>query len=286
MGSLITGQSYSEVTATLERLDHFGITPEHFKEVRSDDAIAKVVAEAWHAAMKNRYVNEEVESTFTYPDEYQLQPIEAQIKALLAISAFKDLDASWALENGQAWYDGLQLPEWVEGPLVYVWHERFGGYHALLELVLSAIAESRIFHNYNQGELGEKYLRQSERSVNAEQAIKANQPGDVIIVLSQAGIRYRGNSARCARVLYDTDEFGLGAVAEGCRALSHPKRFVRWEQLHVDCGGDEYALVVDGDFCFAPCFSFDASEVGFGTRRVDYADGHFGSSSALVPQQL
>lgn len=258
---------------------------EHGDELRV--AVAEViVAKTRELSLSNQFADEEVESMFTYPDEYQLQPIEAQIKALLAISAFKDLDASWALENGQAWYDGLQLPEWVEGPLVYVWHERFGGYHALLELVLSAIAESLTFHNYRQGKLGEKYLRQSERSVNAELAIKANQPGDVIIVPNQAGIRFRGKSARRACVLYNTDEFGLGAVAESCRALSHPKRFVRWEQLHVDCGGDEYAPLADGDFCHAPYLVFCGGGVEFDTFRVGHADVHYGSSSALVPQQL
>lgn len=284
MGNLIKKQSYSEVTATLERLDRFGITPEHFKEIRSDDATAKVVAEAWHEAMKSRFADEEVKSTFTYPDEYQLQSVKAQIKALLAIPAFKDLDVFWALEHGQAWFDGLQLPEWVEGPLVYVWHERLGGYHALLELVLSAIAESRTFRNFRQGTLGENYLRQSERSRSAEVDMKAHQPGDLIIVPNQAGIRWRGKSNRRARVLYDTDEFGLGAVAEGCRALSHPKRFVRWEQLHVDCGGDEYAPSADGDFCRAPCFGFGGG-VEFGTFDVGSASEVYGSASAFLPQQ-
>ena len=284
MGNLIR-EPMSEVVATIERLDHFGITPEDFKEVRSDDATARAIVEAWHEVMKNRFANEEVASTFTYPDEYQLASIEAQVRTLLAIPAFKDLDVSWALEQGQAWYDGLGMPDWAEGPLVYVWHERFGGYNALLELVLSAIADSRTFHNYRQGALGEKHLRQSERSRNAENAIKASQPGDVIIVPSQAGIRYRGRSVRRARVLYETGEFGLGAVAEGCRALTHPKRFVRWEQLHVDCGGDEFAPHADGVFCGAPYFRFDDDEVEFDSSDVGLFDGLYGSASGFVPQQ-
>ena len=64
MGNLIR-EPMSEVVATIERLDHFGITLEDFKEVRSDDVTARAVVEAWHEVMKNRFANEEVASTFT-----------------------------------------------------------------------------------------------------------------------------------------------------------------------------------------------------------------------------
>ena len=284
MGSLLK-TAYSEVTATLERLDHFGATADDLREIRSNDNAAKAVVEAIQAITGNRYANEGVESSFTYPSDYTgHKSIREQVEALLAIPAFNDLDAIWVLDKGQAWYDELSLPDWVEGPLVYVWHEALGGYHATLEQVLKAIADSRTFYNYRTGQLTPSRLRQHARTVKMEKVIKAGQPGDLIIVPSQAGLRHRGRSVRRARVRFYEHEFGLGSVAEGCRVLSHPGRFIRWEQLQVDCAGDEFAPDAVGDFSSAPYLNFSGGRVRFDAGDVDLPDDHFGSASGFLPQ--
>jgi hypothetical protein len=285
MGSLLR-TPHSEVTATLERLEHFGATADDLREIRSNDEAARATVEAIQTITGNLYISEEVESNFTYPPEYTgPKPIRAQVEALLAIPAFKDLDTTWALEEGQKWYDGLSLPEWIEGPLVYVWHEALGGYHTALNLALEAIGSSRKLHNYRKGQMmTSDHLRQHEKTVLAERALKEQQPGGFIIVPSQAGLRWRGKSIRRTLVRFEEGEFGLGALTECCRAITHPERFVRWEQLHVDCPGDEFAPDAGGAFSRAFYLSFLDGRVEFVTVLVDKPHAYFGSASGFLSQ--
>lgn len=234
-------------------------------------------------SQNNQFADEEVYSNFAYPPEYKgPKSIKEQVEILLKY--FPALDSEWALKNGQKWYDQLILPSWVEGPLVYVWRKAFGGYNATLEQILEKIQSIRKIHNYRSRKLGINYLRQHRQTIDAENAFKKHQPGDLIIVPSQAGLRWRGKSVRRSRVLYTRGEFGLGSVAESCRIISHPERFVRWEQLQVDCAGDEYTPRAGGDFSDAPCFGFYDGRVGFGASGVGVASDDYGSASAFLPQ--
>jgi hypothetical protein len=79
-------------------------------------------------------------------------------------------------------------------------------------------------------------------------------------------------------------EFGLGAFAVGCMLLTHPEREVKWEQLHMDCAGDEFAPDADGDFSRAPVFFFSDGKVGFGAYWFDRARDGYGSVSGFLPQ--
>ena len=80
------------------------------------------------------------------------------------------------------------------------------------------------------------------------------------------------------------NEFGLGAFAIGIMLLTHPEREVQWEQLHVDCAGDEFAPDAGGVFSVAPIFRFHVGEVEFGADWFDRADENCGSASAFVSQ--
>ena len=246
----------------------------------------QVTIEGVRADMSNPYSDEEMESNFTYPSEYTgHKSIREQVEALLAIPDFKNLDAQWALNKGQDWYDGLSLPDWVEGPLVYVWYEAFGGYHATLEKVLKLISGSRKFSNYRKGQLNKGRLRQHYKTIYAESSLKKHQPGDLIIVPSQAGLRHRGLSVRQARVRFDLCEFGLGSVAEGCRILTHPERFVCSHQLYVDCAGDEFDNPdSDARFNHTPHFRFLCGKVEFATLWFDIAYNCYGSASGFLLQ--
>ena len=82
--------------------------------------------------------------------------------------------------------------------------------------------------------------------------------------------------------MFIVNEFGLGAFAVGCMLLTHPERLVRWEQLHIDCGGDEYDWLADGDWSRCPCFSFGDVRVEFSANGVDCADQSFGSASGFL----
>jgi len=230
------------------------------------------------------FADEEVSSSYLYPPEYKRRSIKEQVERLLVL--FPNLKAEWALTHGQQWYDGLTLPKWVEGPLVYPWWEAFGGYHAALAELLKKIVESRCFYNYRDGQFDAAHLRQAALTAKLEAQLKAIQPGDLLIVPSQAGLRWRGKSVRRGRVLYMQNEFGLGSVAEASRALTHPERYVRFDELDTDCSGDEFRADADGLFGHAPLFVFGDDRLKFGTNDVGDADAYYGSASGFFPQSV
>ncbi len=275
--SLLTETPGSELHATWEALAAAGIRRADLKKIRSNPELAGQIAKI--LAVRER------RTTYTYPSEYHPLSIVEQVKALQKVPAFNELDASWALNEAQAWYNDLELPDWIENPLVYVWNESLGGYHNALELVLKAIANERKLYNYRERQLTPEHLRQSEATREAELKLKADQPGDFLVVPSQVGDRWGNYSVKEVRESYGEGEFGLSSVAVGCLALSHPNRLVRWEQLHMDCAGDEFDDPdAGGRFDRAPCFNFNVGKVEFGTFWFDNAYQYFGSASAFVPQ--
>ena len=80
------------------------------------------------------------------------------------------------------------------------------------------------------------------------------------------------------------NEFGLGAFASSIMVLTHPERLVQWEQLHVDCAGDEFSPGADGDFSSAPVFYFYDGKVEFSAYWCDHANRDYGSASAFLSQ--
>jgi hypothetical protein len=96
-------------------------------------------------------------------------------------------------------------------------------------------------------------------------------------------MRHRGKSVRRARETFSGNEFGLGAFAMGCMVLFHPEHYVKWEQLHTDCAGDEFDPDADGAFSMAPLFNF-GDELAFDACDVSGARPYFGSVSGFLPQ--
>ena len=80
------------------------------------------------------------------------------------------------------------------------------------------------------------------------------------------------------------NEFGLGAYHIGIMLLTHPSRLQHFDDLWIDCVGDEYASAGDGGFVSAPYFAFDDGEVEFDTRFSDDASDNYGSASAVCSQ--
>jgi hypothetical protein len=66
-------------------------------------------------------------------------------------------------------------------------------------------------------------------------------------------------------------------------ALTHPERYVRWEELDTDCAGDEFSADADDEFGHAPIFSFSGVKLKFGTSDVSSANGYYGSVSGFLP---
>lgn len=252
------------------------------------DGIAKLIAEL---SVSDQYANEEVRSNYAYPKEYKgPKPIADQIKALAKIL---DLDPSQALEfakNLPALPDGAE--GWFAIPSVDALAKKHfpevtdptQKYCQAVQLVHAKIAASRSFYNYREGQITPAQLRVHARTAHALDLIAETQKGDILIVAAQLGMRHRGKSVRRAREVFVANEFGLGSLAVGSIVLTHPERLVRWEELDMDCSGDEFSPEADGDFSRSPYFGFIVGKVEFGTYFVGYPIDYFGSVSGFLSQ--
>ena len=111
------------------------------------------------------------------------------------------------------------------------------------------------------------------------------QEGDILVIPAQFGFRHRGKSVRRARETFYDNEFGLGAFAVGTMLLTHPEREVEWEQLHIDCSGDEYSPDADGQFVGTPFFNWFDGKLRFGVDWTVDANERYGSASGFLPQE-
>ena len=238
----------------------------------------------------DKFKDEEVRAAYGYPKEYKgPKPIEQQIKAIAEIFG---LDPAQTLEYAKKL---PVLPEGAEGwfaiPSVDALAQKHfpevtdsvEKYCRALQLVHQKIAESRSFTNWRNGQIDTAHIKVSLRTQEMMQKIAEQQKGDILIIAAQLGKRHGGRSVRRAREVFVVNEYGLTSVAIGSIVLVHPERLVRWEELDMDCSGDEFSDDGDGGFGRAPCFYFgDGAE--FGSCDVSDAYDGFGSSSGFVPQ--
>lgn len=276
-------------------LDELGLDKAGAQRViEHGDEFARVIREASMTSLKDlsvtdKYKDEEINSSYTYPKEYKgPKPIVDQIKAIAEIFG---LNPSQALEFAK---NLPELPTGAEGwfaipsdiglqklfPQIIDPAER---YCKGVRLIHEKIANSRSFYNYREGQITPAQLRVHTRTAHALDLIAENQPGDILIVAGQLGMRHRGRSVRRAREVFVSNEFGFGSLAVGSIILTHPERIVRWEELDMDCSGDEFSSDADGSFSSAPIFGFSDGEVLFVTGRVGDAHGRCGSTSGFLP---
>jgi len=228
---------------------------------------------------REQFADEEVESNYVYPDGYdEVNRVADQIQALRQLFpelnnvTFNDSIATQPLPslNAEGWF---AIPKW---------EKLASTYGEAVEKVLAMIRSKRKFYNYCDGQLGVEYLRQHARTAKMFQEIGKEQEGqDILVIPAQFGLRHRGRSVRRVREVFCSNEFGLGAFAVGIMLLTHPEREVRWEQLHVDCAGDEYSSDAGGFFGHAPYFDFSDGMLEFGAGQGDGADEGCGSVSAF-----
>jgi len=272
--SLMSGY---QAFATIEALEVAGGNEELFRIVRGNQAVAKAMVEAGNKFLRNKFADEEVKSTYAYPDTYAVKPIAEQIAVLSRL---------FGLNGKKALAYAKNLPELPEGADGYFaiprWQAVAKTYGKAVEKALDLIGKSRTLKNWREGQLGEKYLRQSERTEQMFAKFCEQQEGDIIIVPAQFGLLHRGRSVRRAREVFTDNEFGLGSFAIGCMLFTHPEREQVWEQLHVDCGGDEFAPGGDGEFVSAPSFFWGDGELRFSTSWTHNTSKRFGSASGFL----
>lgn len=230
----------------------------------------------------NKYADEEVLSSYGYLSGYRPKPVAEQVERLVEL--FPNLRGA-DIERA-----GARLPTGAEGWFAIPrWQSIASTYGEAVEKVLSALRDTRNgkFQNFRECRLGPQYLRQLEKTREVFQKLAGGQENhDILVVAAQFGLRHRGRSVRRAREVMNSTEFGLGAFAIGVMLLTHPERLQYYDDLWIDCAGDEYSPVADGDFSHAPLFVFDGDRVEFDASWCDEADGRYGSASAFLSESI
>jgi hypothetical protein len=243
-------------------------------------------------SVTDKYKGEEVPSQYGYLSGYKPKSLTEQCDRLRELipglgRANPELlhqieDGKSLPANAEGWF---AIPNWMKHP------ELFGKtYNEALQMMLDLIEKTRggKFHNYRKGQLGSDRLRQSALTEKSFGQLIVDQVNpDILIVPGQFGLRHRGRSVRRAlEVIGDTpSEFGLGAFAASAMLLSHPERLMNYDDLWIDCAGDEYDDP-DSDVRFdrAPFFDFSVGKVEFDAFYVDYAYDYYGSASGFASQ--
>jgi hypothetical protein len=240
------------------------------------DVIAKVVEIIHRHTASDKYKDEAVPSNRTYPPNYRVRPIEAQVTELRRIfpglgGCMEKIGRRPVPEGAEAWF---AIPRWEALAPTY---------NEAVEMLVAALAGKRKFSNRIIGKLGPTYLRQSERSKLAEKILADQQQGcDILVVSAQAGMLHRGCSARRTRVAMAGNEFGLGVFSFGSILLTHPERLSTGDTLMVDCGGDEYSVRGDYTFDRVPLFDFDIAGIEFSIFYEDRARNIWGTPTGFL----
>ena len=245
-----------------------------------DEFQARIIAGIRELSVSNQFADEEVESSYGYLSGYKPKGITEQTNILRQLFpgigfANEKLAEQPLPPNAKGWF---AIPKWQSVAKTY---------NEAVQKVLDLIKKQRkgMFYNWREGKLGEKYFRQHERTAKKLETLAEQQKDyDILVVATQFGLRHRGRSVRRAREVFTANEFGLGAFEIGCMLLTHPERLQHYDDLWIDCAGNEYAPDADGAFSYALCFFFSAGGVRFGTCWFGSAGGYYGSASGFLPQ--
>ncbi|MDO8579378.1 MAG: hypothetical protein Q7R72_00710 [bacterium] len=240
----------------------------------------------------NKFKNEEVASNYGYLSDYKApKPIHEQVKIIHQL--FRNV--SWGLFRNVSWgyfrpdERTVAVPSGAEGLFaIPKWQTIAPTYSEAIQKVLDAIKKVRYgkFVNYRDGQINEQRLRQTAKTKTAFDMLGDEQKDhDILVVSAQFGIRHRGRSVRRAREVFSQNEFGLGAFAVGIMILTHAKRFQHYDDLWIDCAGDEFDDPYAGvRFAQAPYFGWHGGAAMFNADGFSYAYESCGSASAFVPQ--
>lgn len=233
-------------------------------------------------ATPQEFANEEVESSYGYLSGYR-QPRSVTEQANRLREIFPGIGyADESLAN-------IPVPKGAEGKFVILpWQKVAATYGEAVQIVLDKlrVAYGEKFVNYIEGKLGAKHLREGIAKKAAFRKLAEEQKGfDLLVVDGQFGLLHRGRSVRRARVvMQDGGQFGFGAFENGIMLLTHADRLRHYDDLWIDCAGDEYSYEADGQFPDAPIFYFFDGDLKFDTDGVAGPSGYCGSSSGFSSQ--
>lgn len=200
---------------------------------------------------------------YTYPKNYKPRSVEEQLATLKSL--FRPT--------------GGTLPEGAEALFVIPrWQSFYKTYEEAVEAVFNRLKGTRPFINFSNV----KNVRETPRKQELLKKAYESQESEFLTLPAQFGLAYRGGFVEEAREVFKKNEVGLGAFEIACMLLTHPDRLAQYDDLWIDCAGDEYAPESGGVFSDAPCFYFNDENLKFGTFGIDYPGGCCGSASAFV----
>lgn len=211
----------------------------------------------------------------TYPKNYKVKSFSEQEKILNEIFKFHDLNYELPIEKNRAKQsDGyFAIPNWKLIGKTYN------------EAVMNAMAklkESRPFSDWRHGKWTEQYLRQ----LPIKEKFWNSQKEEIITIAAQTGELHKGKSVKKVREGLSEGELPLGIYEVLIILLTHPERLSDYNDLWIDCPGDEYSPDGDGSFSRAPGVRFDGGQVGAVAGGLGIAGVFFGSASGFVPQSI
>ena len=242
----------------------------------------------------DEYAEQEIESISGYPSGYKLLDLSHQISLLCGLFPEIFVSSRTILVNtnsirsaglprfAEGWF---AIPNWKKNP------EVFGSTYC--EAVKRIISTIKSIRNYRSlaDEMNDKYLRQSSRSEQFWNEIARTQgDANILIIPAQFGLRHRGRSTNRSRVIMEDMEyeFGLGVFAVGSMLLTHPDRIQDYDDLWIDCAGDEWFSDEEGNFSRSPCFEFDEENgmLSFDASNVYSVSAGYGAASGFLPKQF
>lgn len=206
---------------------------------------------------------------YTYPTSYKIKPIKGQVKIL------QQHFGKMPLQNGS------DLSEQAEG-IFAIPHYRLIAttYNEAVVRVMEIIKATRPVYDYRSGNWTGLYLRQ----LPIKQDFWNAQKEEIILISSQFGLSHRGKSVETVRTELSSNELPFGIYECLIMLLTHPERLQDYDDLWIDCPGDEYSDNGDAVFGCAPCVRFRGGGVGIGALDVSNVSGFYGSASGFVPQ--
>lgn len=199
--------------SALKALKEVGLDKDGLQKLieNGDEFQARIITGIRELSVSNQFADEEVESSYVYPEDYKAKGITAQtniLRQLVPGIGFADekLAEQPLPPNAEGWF---AIPRWQKVA------ETYG---KAVEKVLELIKQQHKgkFYNWREGKLGEQYLRQYERTAKKLQVLGDQQKDyDILVIPAQFGFHHRGRSVRRAREVFTANEFGLGAFEVG-----------------------------------------------------------------------
>jgi hypothetical protein len=229
-----------------------------------------------------QYADEETESSCGYLSGYTKPKAIAE-----QVSILSGLFSGVSIGLADADIGSGELPDGAEGYFAIPrWRSIAPAYGEAVQKVLDLLSKAYgvRYRNWREGQLGPNYLRQSAKSRASWMTLGREQKGDIFVIPAQFGIRHRGRSVRRAREVMRRNEFGLGAFAVGIMLFTHENRLKHYDDLWIDCAGDEFhdPQGSAAPFDRAPYFDFSDDELKFDAAGSDFAGGGYGSASGWV----